>query len=33
VLAWFGGAVQFAAAHRRSDDDPRFAALNSENFD
>jgi hypothetical protein len=33
VLAWFGGPAQLAAAHRRSDDDPRFAALCLENFD
>jgi len=33
VLAWFGGLSQLAAAHRRSDDDTRLAALRLEDFD
>lgn len=33
VLAWFGGAAQLAAAHWRSGDDPRFAALGLEDFE
>jgi putative transposase len=33
VLAWFGSLAQLAAAHRCSDDDPRFAALCLEDFD
>jgi hypothetical protein len=33
VLAWFGGPAQHAAAHGYSGDDPRFAALRSEEFD
>jgi hypothetical protein len=33
VLAWFGGPMQLAAAHRPSSDDPRFAALSLEDFD
>jgi putative transposase len=33
VLAWFGGPAELAAAHRRSGDDPRFAALRLEDFD
>jgi putative transposase len=33
VLAWFGGPDQFAAAHRRPNDDQRFAALRLEDFE
>lgn len=33
VLAWFGGPAQFAAAHRRSPDDPPLATLDPEDFD
>jgi hypothetical protein len=33
VLAWFGGPARLAAAHRYSGDDPRFAALSSEDFE
>ena len=33
VLAWFGGPSQLVAAHRRPNDDPRFAARDLEDFD